>query len=494
MTEDEVTNRLYSRLVTTLKGAKDNGLLSDAGLVSQDERWLVICGLALLLAYAARSETSVPNIALPCPEGSDWRLDASACPSGFRPYFDRWAGLVPRIRALSRDHVHDLALLICRKSPVTLPRELPDPFPFLPTPEEQAREDIRDLSSKLTTISNALSIHSSFSLLWPGKLCMALNEEIQPSTIPAVITIDMTLSEVISVLVRHSCPNIVRELDLASCLMHYVPRSGFGELYRGKLHDGAPVAIKILWSYSSHSRSGEFMVRRARGVYAWSKCHHPNVLPLISLAEFRGGFTTISPWMDNGNVRDYVNKQPGADRFNLCTQIACGLAYLHSVGIVHSDVKGDNVLVSDSGVPMLGGFSSSIPKESAIRFPKMEDKMYSSLRWAAPEILRGESTVSMVADVYAFGMVILEVFTGKVPYNNLKHEVSVVSIIMRNEIPQRPLEQIPSNDSQADMLWALMKSCWRRESGERPTAEQAYKTVSWLHLVMNLNLMREVIR
>ncbi|KAG8696852.1 hypothetical protein FRC09_008222, partial [Ceratobasidium sp. 395] len=191
MIEDEVAYGFYSGLVTTLKNAKDNGLLDNADLVSGDEQRLVICGLALLLAYAAKSETALPGVALPCLEDSNRRLDSSTCPAEFRPYFDRWAGLIPRIQPLPQDYIHDLALLICRKSPSTLSKELPDPFPFLPTPKEQAREDIRDLLSKLSTIANAMSAHPSLSQLWRGKLYAALNEESQVSPsdqVPAVIT------------------------------------------------------------------------------------------------------------------------------------------------------------------------------------------------------------------------------------------------------------------------------------------------------------------
>ncbi|KAG8724264.1 hypothetical protein FRC09_020552 [Ceratobasidium sp. 395] len=409
MTEDEAASGLYSCLVTTLKDAKDNNLLDDADLINQDERWLVTCGLTLLLALAANSETTHPSIALPSAENNNRRLDTSTCPPELRPYFDRWAGLAPRIHALPRDHAHDLALLICRKSPITLPREVPDPFPLFPTPEEQAREDVRELSSKLCIISNAISVHAAFMLLWAGNLCGVMREEIQKSTVPAVITDDMTPSEIIAVLVRHSCANVTLKLDLSTCSIVPIAQDLCSFTYRCRLHDGSLVAIK---TFQPDLGIVPFPLScAARGAYAWSTCHHPNILPLIGLTEFRGQFGTVSPLADNGNVRDYVNKQPGADRLNLhvdshiytpselCTLIS-------KENVLLATVNENNILLSDSGVPMLSGFSNSILGESAIEFPRMdidEDSPVSA-RWGAPELFDGYTGVSMAADVYALGM------------------------------------------------------------------------------------------
>ncbi|KAG8789403.1 hypothetical protein FRC12_013551 [Ceratobasidium sp. 428] len=480
LTENEVAIGLHSCLVPTLKDAKRNGVLEDTDLVGGDEQWLVIYSLALHLLYSAKSETMVPSIELPGSEDSGRRFNALTCPPEFRPYFDRWASLVSGIQPLPQDYTHDLALLICRKSPITLPKELPDPMPFFPTPEQQAREDIRELSSKLNMISNAISEHGPFSLLWRGKLCAALSEESRTSTgkqVPDIITSDMALPQIIAILTEHSCPNITRKLDSASCSTAPLARGGSHEIYKGAMRDGSPVAIRrpqfLLWS----PEAGYLTFKEARGAYTWSKCHHPNVQPLFGIATFRNRLSTVSPWMDNGNVVDYVNKQPGADRFNICTQITCGLAYLHSIGIMHGNLKGSKILVSDLGVPMLGNFSNCISSESIIQFEQMENDYGFNVRWAAPERFWENAAPSTVVDVYSLGMVILEVFTGKVPYYYIASDRGVMNKrLTEKEIPQRPSE-ISLDDSQGDMLWSLMKKCWQYKPEERPTAEQVYKTM-----------------
>ncbi|KAG8727433.1 hypothetical protein FRC12_022505, partial [Ceratobasidium sp. 428] len=55
----------------------------------------------------------------------------------------------------------------------------------------------------------------------------------------------------------------------------------------------------------------------AREIHAWAKCHHDNVLELIGLTQHRGKLAVVAPWMENGNLRQYLGKNPDADRIDL---------------------------------------------------------------------------------------------------------------------------------------------------------------------------------
>ncbi|KAF8596234.1 kinase-like protein, partial [Ceratobasidium sp. AG-I] len=96
-----------------------------------------------------------------------------------------------------------------------------------------------------------------------------------------------------------------------------------------------------------------------REIHTWSKCDHPNVLKLLGLVEFRDQIGMVSPWMKEGNLVHYLQREPGANRLNIASPFADGLSYLHRQGIVHGDLKGANILVSDSGVPLLTDFGNA---------------------------------------------------------------------------------------------------------------------------------------
>ncbi|KAH7345589.1 kinase-like domain-containing protein, partial [Rhizoctonia solani] len=91
-------------------------------------------------------------------------------------------------------------------------------------------------------------------------------------------------------------------------------------------------------------------------LYTWPKCKHPNVLGLLGLVEFHGQIGMISAWACNGDVRRYLCASPETDR---CHCISDGLAYLHDAGIIHGDLKGANILISDSGISMLNDFGNA---------------------------------------------------------------------------------------------------------------------------------------
>ncbi|KAG9118998.1 hypothetical protein FRC07_006204 [Ceratobasidium sp. 392] len=167
--------------------------------------------------------------------------------------------------------------------------------------------------------------------------------------------------------------------------------------------------------------------------------------------------------------------------------------------LVHGNLKGSNILISNEGEAMLSGFEGSMLRESMLHFTATETPDY-YFRWTAPEVFMNEVYLSTAAaDVYALGMASTllswyvclsrspekgfvtsnqEIFTGELPYSNIKNDWEItMAVAIHKRLPDRPLEQIPTNDSQGDMLWTLLTKCWQHEPEERPTAEQVYKHI-----------------
>ncbi|KAG8727811.1 hypothetical protein FRC12_022204, partial [Ceratobasidium sp. 428] len=220
-----------------------------------------------------------------------------------------------------------------------------------------------------------------------------------------VISSSMIGDDVISHLVSHGCADVTEKLDPGRCEMHPVAGGGFSDIYRGILVGGTKVAIKYPRLFSNRDEQGPKISKSiAREIYAWSKLKHPNVIELIGFSTFRDRISIVSPWMENGTLPAYISKNPQADRFELCVQICAGLAYLHISEMVHGDVKGLNVLISERGMAKLADFGNIQLKQHTLEFTGTTSGSKISVRWAPPELLNGDSTCTKPADIFALGM------------------------------------------------------------------------------------------
>ncbi|KAG8704643.1 hypothetical protein FRC08_002118 [Ceratobasidium sp. 394] len=289
--------------------------------------------------------------------------------------------------------------------------------------------------------------------------------------IPKVVSSTMSAAEIIAVFDSQHCPDISQELDLQNCGGVAIAGGSFGDIYRGKLRNGDLVAIKCARLFLDNTdQSQEVLKSAARELYAWSKCQHICVAELLGVALFRNQLAMISRWTGRGTLPQYITNNPRVNRIRLCHQIVTGLDYLHRIGVVHGDIKGANVLISEGGHAQLTDFGSSIFKSSTMVFTGESFKPSFSLRWAAPELLDETVKSSKEADIYALGMTILETITGEIPYAGRTDCNVMVAVAVKKELPTRP-------ESMGFELWNILLECWRREPLARPTATSVFLSV-----------------
>ncbi|KAG8718561.1 hypothetical protein FRC08_004977 [Ceratobasidium sp. 394] len=187
----------------------------------------------------------------------------------------------------------------------------------------------------------------------------------------------------------------------------------------------------------------------------------------------------ISLWVENGSLPSYLHKHPGVDRRTMSMQVCEGLKYLHDTGVVHGDLKGQNILVSDNQTPMITDFGNAVLQQGTLVFTETINAPNFTPRWTAPELMDDEVRQSREADVYALGMIILELITGKVPYYYKSSIAALVkTMLVDKAIPKRPEESIPSNSEHGDVLWSLLQRCWDHEPEERPSATEVAKIMN----------------
>ncbi|CAE6469725.1 unnamed protein product [Rhizoctonia solani] len=235
----------------------------------------------------------------------------------------------------------------------------------------------------------------------------------------------MPCAKMIELLVRHGCKDLTILFVPKDCSEYPVSTGGFGDVYRSRLLDNRRVAIKTMRIFESEL-PGKYSKWAAREIHTWSKCKHPNVVELMGLMMFRDSLAIVTEWVENGTLPDYLRKNPATDRCRLSTLICDGLVYLHSNDIIHGDLKGDNILISLNGNPMLNDFGNASNQDSSLYFSQTTTGTKYSTRWAAPEILEETTPLTRKSDVYSLGMTILEVFTGNVPYPNIKKDIAVM--------------------------------------------------------------------
>ncbi|EUC58968.1 tyrosine kinase catalytic domain protein [Rhizoctonia solani AG-3 Rhs1AP] len=206
---------------------------------------------------------------------------------------------------------------------------------------------------------------------------------------------------------------------------------------------------------------------------------HRNIHKLMGVIVFKDQYLgMVSEWMENGHLHKYLQFHPDVDRCQLCIDVASGLEYMHSQSTVHGDLKAMNVLVSSDGVAMLSDFDFSVMSEaSSLLFTESSNSRSGSIRWVAPEMLAEETPKrTKESDVYALGMVCIEIFTGEVPYSQCRMDFTVITTVTRVTLPTRPTDRL-KDDEQGNLVWELLLRCWSRDVSERPSAGQVVETV-----------------
>ncbi|KAL5638734.1 hypothetical protein ACGC1H_003182 [Rhizoctonia solani] len=282
------------------------------------------------------------------------------------------------------------------------------------------------------------------------------------------ITANTALNDIVKhfTLVAH-----LRDLthELGPCLVTRTSWGGLGDVYRTVMRDGTEIAVKTLRPGRSKPDS-KITKYTAREIAAWSKLDHPNILEFLGLAVFQNQLVMISPWMHCGDIIEYA-KQRGVNRCSLCLQLSSAVTYMHSMRVVHGDIKGANALVSEDGIVKLTDFGLTIVQDPDV-YISITEKGGGTERWMAPELLLEDTAVrSEKADVYALGMTFLEIFTGLPPFSNVRRNCAVVAMIIRGEKVKYP-EELSLYTRHSDRVWDILQQCWQWKPSDRPTAEQ----------------------
>ncbi|TDL13627.1 kinase-like protein, partial [Rickenella mellea] len=264
-----------------------------------------------------------------------------------------------------------------------------------------------------------------------------------------------------------------------------VAGGGFADVWKGTW-GGQPVALKALRIYVKSIKE-KALKEFAHEATIWRQLWHPNILPFFGVFKGDENFDRlclVSPWMDSGNVMNYLITFPDANRLELLADVAKGLEYLHNFvsPIVHGDLKGANIFVTSSKPirACLADFGLTYFRDSSNS--ASTSLSTGTLRWQAPELFERSADgqtqhPSEKSDIYSFGCVCLELMTGCHPFKEIRSDFGVMKAIMNKETPGRPEEDLFLNGLD-HFMWEIMTQCWNSQTDRRPTAEALITSLS----------------
>ncbi|EOY34403.1 hypothetical protein QUC31_018463 [Theobroma cacao] len=271
---------------------------------------------------------------------------------------------------------------------------------------------------------------------------------------------------------------------------------GSSFVYRGQLKDGRIVAVKRLKLQGGPDVDSIFSTE----VELLSRLHHCHVVPLLGYcSEFSGKHAErllVFEYMPNGNLRDCLDGNLGENmtwetRVGIAIGAARGLEYLHEAAaprILHRDVKSTNILLDNNWRAKITdlGLAKHVRADGVPSCSSSPARMQGTFGYFAPEYaIVGKA--SLMSDVFSFGVVLLELITGRQPIqeSNNKEESLVIWATPRLQDSKRVTSELPDPrlkgnfpEEEMQIMAYLAKECLLLDPDARPTMSEVVQILS----------------
>ncbi|KAK2385297.1 Serine/threonine-protein kinase sty13 [Trifolium repens] len=238
-------------------------------------------------------------------------------------------------------------------------------------------------------------------------------------------------------------------------------QGAFGKLYRGT-YNGEDVAIKILERPENDISKAQLMEQQfQQEVMMLATLKHPNIVRFIGACRKPMVWCIVTEYAKGGSVRQFLTKRqnrtvPLKLAIKQALDVARGMAYVHGLGLIHRDLKSDNLLIfGDKSIKIADFGVARIEVQTEGMTPET-----GTYRWMAPEMIQHRPYTQKV-DVYSFGIVLWELITGMLPFQNMTAVQAAFAVVNRNVRPILPNDCLP-------VLREIMTRCWDPNPDVRP--------------------------
>jgi serine/threonine-protein kinase len=208
-------------------------------------------------------------------------------------------------------------------------------------------------------------------------------------------------------------------------------RGGMATVYRARdVRHERPVAVKVLHPELAAVLGAQ---RFLAEIHTTAALQHPHILPLFDSGSVGGLLYYVMPYVEGETLRARLARErqlPIDEALRITREVASALDYAHRHGVIHRDVKPENVLLDEEGRTLVADFGIAL----AVRHAAGERLTQSGMslgtpQYMAPEQAVGEKTIDVRADVYALGAVTYEMLAGEPPFTGPNAQAILARVV-----------------------------------------------------------------